>query len=111
MAEVEFLRLGEFDSSSEGREFDAVSYGKFLWQGLLKFEQWSGEPRIAVYSERRALLDSEYAVRPGQREEVVRAELARVAITKAILSCFDHTITTEVLSDGNGGWISLETDT
>jgi len=111
MADVEFLRLGEFESESEAREFDAVSYGKFLWQGILKFEQWSGESRIAVYSARRDLLDNEYALRPGRREEVVRAELARAAIAKAILSCFDHTTTTEVLADGNGGWIPLETDT
>ncbi|HET6746901.1 MAG TPA: hypothetical protein VFH06_02220 [Candidatus Saccharimonadales bacterium] len=109
MADVEFLRLGEFES--EGREFDAVSFGRFLWQGLLKFEEWPGEPRIAVYSDRRNVLDSEYATRPGKREEVLRAELARAAIMKAILSCFDHTITTEALSDGRGGWIPFETDT
>jgi len=112
MTNVEFLRLGDYSPESDAREFDAVSDNRFLWQGRIKFEQWSEEePRLVVYSSRRDPLDHECAIRLGRREEVINAGLARAAITKAIISCFDHRITMEVLSDGNGGWIHLETDT
>ena len=112
MADVEFLRLSEYNPELNQREFDAVSFGEFIWRGLLKFERLSADNEcISVYSDRSDILGDDYATRPGTIEEVIDAVRAREVIAKAIVSCFDHTVTVEALSDGKGGWITLETDT
>ena len=110
---VEFLFLGDFDPETNRRDFDAVSYGTFYWRGRLDFIEWERpkEGRIYVFSDRDDPLGDDYAMRPGKIEEVEQDELARRAIAKAIVQCFDHTTTIKAFSDGKGGWITLETDT
>lgn len=112
MANVEVIMLGEFDPERNSRIFDAVAHERFYWQGLLKFEDYRNwGPRIYVYSDRLDPLGDDYGVKPGTLEVVKDAGLARLAIAQAVEQCFDHTITLEVLSDGKGGWIPLQTDT
>lgn len=112
MSDVEVLHLGQFDTELNRREFDAVSYGRCFWQGLLQFERLSDtDSRIFVFSNRRDALGDDYATRPGTVEEVRDKALAEGVIEKAIVSCFDHTTNIEALPDSKGGWITLETDT
>lgn len=87
-----------------------VSYERFFWHGLLSFQYWEGEGRIYVFSDGNDPLGDDYAMRPGSIEEVRRDDLARTVIEQAVAG-FDHTITFEVLPDGNGNWIPLQTDT
>ncbi len=108
---VEIIELGEFDSEKNRRNFDAVSYGRCYWRGRLDFVLWSAtEGRIYVMSDRDDLGD-DYAMRPGTVDEVRDPDRAKQVIAKAVEQCFDHTTTVEVISDGNGGWVRLETDT
>lgn len=113
---VEILVLGEFDPEKKRRNFDAVSYDRYYWRGRLDFVLWAAtegeapEGRIYVMSDRKDLGD-DYAVKLGTIDEVENDERAKQVIAKAIEKCFDHTTTVEAISDGNGGWITLETDT
>ena len=108
---VEILSLGEFDPEKKRRDFDAVSYGRFYWRGRLDFVLWEAtEGRIYVLSDRNDIGD-DYAMRPGTVDEVENDDRARQVIAKAVEQCFDHTTTVEAINDGNGGWITLETDT
>jgi len=112
MADLEIIKLGEFDPEANHRVFDAVSYGRFYWRGLLSFVRFAPtDTRICVFSNRDDAFGDDYAVRPGSLEEVADDTLAASVIAKAVTECFDHTRTVEALSDGNGGWITLETDT
>jgi hypothetical protein len=82
--------------------------------GFVLWEATQGEPaegRIYVYSDRNDILGDDYAVKLGTIEEVMDDDRARKVIAKAIEKCFDHTTTVEAISDGNGGWVTLETDT
>jgi hypothetical protein len=110
---VEIIMLGEFDPETLRRDFDAVSYGRFYWRGRLDFVLWEqpNEGRIYVYSDRSDVLGDDYGMRPGKIDEVENDERAKQVIAKAVEQCFDHTTTVEAISDGNGGWIPLETDT
>ena len=110
---VEVISLGEFDSEKLRRDFDAISFGRCYWRGRLDFVQWDQpeEERIYVFSDRSDVLGDDYAMRPGTIEEVENDERARQVIAKAVEQCFDHTRTVEAISDGNGGWIPLFTDT
>lgn len=110
MADVEFMMLGEFDPDRQRRHFDAVSFEKFCWQGLLRYEEVN-EGEVVVYSSREDPLGNELAYKPGSPNEVSDPELARQAIAKAIVECFDHRTTVEVIPDDNGEWIRFETDT
>lgn len=112
MSDVEFLYLGEYDPKQRRRDFDAVSFGGYYWQGYINFEHWGeNDDRVTVSSDRRDPFGEDYATKRGTEREVKDADLAKAAIEKAIVSCFDHTTTYEALSDGNGGWIALRTDT
>ena len=110
---VEIVALGEFDAETRRRDFDAVSYGKFYWRGRLDFVLWEqpNEGRVYVHPDRSDALGDDYGMRPGTIDEVENDKRARQVIAKAIEQCFDHTTTVEAISDGNGGWIPLETDT
>lgn len=110
---VEIISLGEFNPDTKQRDFDAVSYGKLYWRGRLDFVLWKEPPegRIYVISDRSNALGDDCGMRPGTIDEVVNDERARQVIAKAVEQCFDHTTTVEAISDGNGGWISLETNT
>ncbi len=112
MENVEIIELGAFDPKTNRRTFDAVSYETCYWRGRLDFVLWpgTGEGRIYVMSDRNDLGD-DYGMRPGTVDEVENDDRAKEVIAKAIIQCFDHTITYEVLSDGNGGWIPFTTDT
>ena len=108
---AEIINLGEFDPIKNRRDFDAVS-GGFFWSGRIDFELWGGgEGRIYVYSDRHNILDDDFGVRPGELDEVRDDEFAKRVIARAIEQCFDHTTTVKAISNGNGGWITLETDT
>lgn len=113
MSSVEFLRLGEFERASNSREFDAVSHERFLWRGILRCQEWEpGQFRVYVFPDRFDNTPDYYAVQPGEVEEVEDRRSASAIIKKAITSTFEHRLSTvEVLSDGKGGWIRLETDT
>ncbi len=112
MANVEIISLGEFDPETSRRDFDAVSYDRFYWKGRLDFVLWEAtEGRIYVYSDRNDVLSDDYGMRQGTVDEVENDERAKQVIAKAIEGCFDHTTTVEAISDGSGGWISMETDT
>ena len=90
-----------------------MSFGTFLWQGLIRFEHWQGADtpnRLYVISDRNDPLGEDYAMRPGMVDEVQDETLAKTAIAKAIVECFDHSITREALPDGKGGWITLDTN-
>lgn len=109
---VEVISLGEFDSEKNQRDFDAVSFERFYWRGRLDFvlsEATKGH--IYVFSDRNDALGDDYGMKPGSIEEVENDELAKNVIAKAVLQCFDHKTATEAISDGNGGWVTLETDT
>ena len=110
---VEIIVLGEFDPETKRRDFDAVSYGRCYWRGRLDFVIWEqpNEGRIYVYSDRSNVFGDDYGIRPGTIDEVENNECAKQVIAKAIEQCFDDTTTVETISDGNGGWILLETDT
>lgn len=110
---VEIVTLGEFNPETKRRDFDAVSYGRFYWRGRLDFVLWEepNEGRIYVYSDRGDLMGDDYGMRPGTIDEVENDERAKQVIAKAVEQCFDHTTTVDALSDGSGGWITLETDT
>lgn len=114
---VEILSLGAFDPEKKRRNFDAVGYGSCYWSGRLDFVLWAAtegeaaEGRIYVFSDRTDILGDDYAMRPGTVDEVRDDKRARQVIAKAVEQCFDHTTTVEAISDGNGGWITLETDT
>jgi hypothetical protein len=108
---VEIIALGEFDSETKRRDFDAISYGKFYWRGRLDFVLRDAvEGEIYVYSDRSNMLAEDYGVRPGTINEVENNDRAKQIITKAVEQCFDHTTSVEVIGDGDGGWIPLGTD-
>ena len=112
MKDVEILRLGEFDDSNTSREFEAVSFERYLWRGILKCEEWQpGQYRVYVFPDRENRDADEYAVRPGMLAEVQEETSAKKAIKSAITNALDHRQTTEVISDGRGGWINIETNT
>jgi hypothetical protein len=112
MSGVEIISLGEFNPETKRRDFDAVSHDKYYWQGRLDFVLWSAtEGRIYVFSDRNNALGDDYGMRPGTVDEVENDEQAKQIIAKAVEQCFDHTTTVEAMSDGNGGWIPLETNT
>jgi hypothetical protein len=110
---VEIVALGDFDPDTKRRDFDALSYGRYYWRGRLDFVLWDQpeEGRIYVFSDRSDVLGDDYGMRPGTIEEVENEVRARQVIAKAVEQCFDHTTTLETISDGKGGWITLETDT
>ena len=110
---VEIVALGNFNPETKRRDFDAVSYGRYYWRGRLDFVvgDHPEEGRIYVFSDRSNVLDDDYGMRPGTIGEVENKELARQMIAKAVEQCFDHTTTVEAIRDGNGSWVTLETDT
>jgi hypothetical protein len=110
---VEIITLGIYDPETQRRDFDAVSYGRCYWRGRLDFVLWDQpkEGRIYVFSDRNDVLGDDYGMRPGTIDEVENDDRARQVIARAVYECFDHTTTVEAISDGNGGWIPLETDT
>lgn len=109
---MEIITLGEFDPETKGRDFDAVSYGRFYWSGRLDFViREAIEGSVYVFSDRSDALGDDYGMRPGTVNEVEDDERAKQVIAKAIEQCFDHKTAVEAISDGNGGWIPLETDT
>jgi hypothetical protein len=108
---VEIISLGEFDPVTKRRDFDAVSYDRYYWRGRLDFVLWEAtDGRIVVASDRSDVLGDDIAMRPGTLDEVADDDRAKQVIAKAVEQCFDHTHTVEVISDGQGGWIPLETD-
>src|SRR5205085_3603351 len=109
---VEIVTLGEFDSETKRRDFDAVGYG-YYWRGRLDFVLWEqpNEGRIYVYPDRLDVQGDDYGMRPGTVDEVENDERAKQVITMAVEQCFDPTTAVEAISDGKGGWIPLETDT
>ncbi len=113
LQKVEVVQLGRFDEEQNCRDFDAISYGAHYWRGLIRYERWRelGQERIYVFSDREDPLGDDYAMSYGNIETVRDDQLAISAISKAITRCFDHTTTVEAISDGSGGWITLETDT
>ena len=88
-----------------------MSYGRYYWRGLVQVEDISQEPAVVIYSDRNYLLGYDYAIKRGCQKEVRDAASAAEIIKHAILSCFDHTETITAVSDGEGGWARLETDT
>lgn len=109
---VEIIALGAFDPATKRRDFDAVSYGRYYWRGRLDFVLWEAtDERIFVASDRSDVLGNDFAMRPGTLDEVEDDERAKQVIAKAVEQCFNHTRTVEVISDDDGGWIPLETDT
>ena len=111
MTGVEIISLGEFNPETQRRDFDAVSYDRFYWRGRLDFVMWSAtEGRIYVCSDRSDTLGDDCGIKPGTIDEIENDERARQVITKAVERCFDHRTAIEAISDGNGGWIPLETD-
>lgn len=108
---VEIIALGEFDSETNRRDFDAISCGKYYWRGRLDFVlQEALQGKVYVYSDRNNTLADDYGVRVGTLDEVENNERAKQIIAKAVEQCFDHTTSVEVIGDGDGGWIPLETD-
>ena len=108
---VEIISLGEYDTETHQRNFDAVSHGRYYWRGRLDFVLWEAtEGRIFVFSDRNDPSGDDYGVRPGTIDEVEDDERAKQVIAKAVEQCFDSTRTVEAISDGQGGWIPLETD-
>lgn len=92
---VEIVALGEFDTETQRRDFDSVSFGRFYWRGRLDFVFWEepNEGRIYVYSDRSDVLGDDYGMRPGDIEEIKDDVRAKQVISKAVEQCFEHTTT------------------
>lgn len=97
MADVEVLELGEFDPERQARDFDAVSLGRFYWMGRIAFDDsWEDGGRIVVYSDRSDPLGNDVAIKRGEPEHMIDEVNAKALISRAIISCFNHTTTKNI---------------